>query len=152
MLAAIAVLALAVFGGLAAATTRRSLEVDERGLTVRSSFYTVSIEHADIRREDIAPVDCSPASAYALGMRNNGLSMPGFRSGWFKSRQAGKVFVVSTGSRCVVIQTTSGFSLLLGAADPAAAASALRSDLLRNCRSGSRRGAPEAASHWRDGI
>jgi hypothetical protein len=118
-----------VYAVLAAAASRRELKVSDAGLSVRASFYTVFVEKSSIRLDEIRAVDCQRDAAYALSLRTNGLSMPGYQSGWFRTRRAGRAFVVRSGPACVAVPTTKGYLLLLGAADADSASRSLKASL-----------------------
>jgi hypothetical protein len=129
MILAVFAVSVLVFAVLLAASSRRELKVTGAGLSVRSSFYTVFVEKAAIRLDEICAVDCRRDAAYALSLRTNGLSMPGYQSGWFRTRSKGRAFVVRSGSACVAVPTTKGYLLLLGAADTDAASRSLKASL-----------------------
>jgi len=60
-------------------------------------------------------------------LKTSGVSLPGFRSGWFRSRNFSKLFVaVSGGSRLLRIPTRRGYTLLLQPCDPGALLARLR--------------------------
>ena len=60
-------------------------------------------------------------------MKSSGVALPGFRSGWFRSRTSSKLFVaVSGGSRLLRIPTRKGYTLLLQPGDPNALLARLR--------------------------
>lgn len=58
---------------------RRSLTVENDELIVRSSFYTMRLPLKNV--ESIATGESCPTR---LGLRTNGVGLPGFHSGWFR--------------------------------------------------------------------
>ena len=117
VLISVTVVSLVVFVTLAVAAVRKRIEIVPSGLSVRSSFYSVFVEKAAVRAAEIRTLDCKQDPTYALTLRTNGISMPGFQSGWFRTKGAGPAFVARNQSACVVVPTTKGFSLILGVGD-----------------------------------
>jgi hypothetical protein len=84
---AVAVLTLAVIGG---SMQNRSVAIRDDELVVKSTFYSTSIPLISISSiSTVAPG--SPSDL--VGMRVNGVGLPGFRSGWFNSKAGGRLFV-----------------------------------------------------------
>lgn len=129
VLGAVAAVSVLVYAVLASAAMRREFKITPEGLTVRSSFYKVFVERAAIRADAIRAGDSTHDAACMLGARTNGMSMPGFHSGWFRTRSDDKAFVALTGPGCVLVPTTKGFLLILGVRDPETASRALRASL-----------------------
>lgn len=129
MVLAVFAVSMLVYAVLAAASSRRALKVTGAGLSVRTSFYNVFVEKSAIRLDQIRAVDCRHDAAYDLSLRTNGLSMPGYQSGWFRTRSQGRAFVVRSGPACVAVPTTKGYLLLLGAADADSASRSLKASL-----------------------
>lgn len=116
--------------GLAGLVRHRGIVVDASGLELYSAFYRVHLERTAIRTDGIRVADKSRKED-AILLRTNGISFPGYRSGWFMTRARTKVFVVGAGARAgyVVVPTQRGYDLLLGSNDPARTVELLRQQL-----------------------
>ena len=75
---------LLVFAILAAATSRKAIEVSAAGIAVRSTFYTVFVERAAVKTGEIRALDAVRDSTLALRLRTNGMRR---RLHWGRSRQ-----------------------------------------------------------------
>ncbi|WP_088955601.1 PH domain-containing protein [Variovorax sp. HW608] len=84
---AIGVLTLAVIGG---SMKNRSVAIRDDEVIVKSTFYSTSIPLTNISSISTV-VPGSPSDL--VGMRVNGVGLPGFRSGWFDSKAGGRLFV-----------------------------------------------------------
>ena len=86
----ILMIGLVTLGVIGLSMLNRSVAIRDAQLVVKSSFYSISIPLANIT--DAREV--TPGSADDLvGLRVNGVGLPGFRSGWFNSRAGGRLFV-----------------------------------------------------------
>jgi len=129
VLLSVVLVALAVFAALAVVATRRELRVGPEGLMLKSSFYKLSLDRSVIDVDGIRAVDSRNDKDFSITLRTNGIAFPGYRSGWFRTRNRAKAFVVSAGSTCVALPTNRGFMVLLGAPDPERAAAQLKAKL-----------------------
>lgn len=96
---AICLVSAAVFVVLAYFFQKRSVDIFDDHIHVRSSFYSHSIPLKDITA--IEEVDSD-----ILGIRTNGVGLPGFKSGWFQARPSkATIFVDAAGEgRLVAVQ------------------------------------------------
>lgn len=125
----VAAVSLVAYAVLAAAATRSDLTVSPEGLRVRSTFYTVFVERSAVRVAEIRAGDSTRDAACMLTLRTNGMSMPGFHSGWFRTGTAERAFVAKAGPNCVLVPTDKGFLIILGARDAEMASRAIRASL-----------------------
>jgi len=99
------------------------LKLDESSLTVGGGFYRMSVPLHQI--EVGAQIERAPSDA--LGMRTNGIGMPGLRLGWFDLQGGGKAFVAITDPEKVIrIPTENGYTVLVSPDDPDAVIQQLR--------------------------
>jgi hypothetical protein len=99
--------------------------MDPRTLSVGGGLYRVSLPIADVDRESTR-LRTAARGGHALGMRTNGIGMPGLSLGWHTSG-GGKVFAAITDpEKVVVIPTTAGFTVLASPDDPDAFLEALK--------------------------
>jgi len=100
------------------------LRVDADSLTVGGGFYRITLP-LDRLSDGGAQADLAPH--YELGVRTNGIGMPGLRLGWFELRGGGKAFVAITDPDKVVrIPTRNGYTILVSTDDPDALLRRLR--------------------------
>lgn len=72
-------------------------------------------------------VDLDERPEFRPMLRTNGVSIPGFRSGWFRLRSGSRSLVATAGARRLLwIPTAAGHELLLQPGDPRALLDALR--------------------------
>ena len=129
VLGPVVVVSVLVFVGLAIMSSRRALVVTTEGMTVRTSFYKVFVKRSALKVDEIRACDSKHEPACMLSVRTNGVSIPGYQSGWFRTRSREKAFVAMGEGDCVLIPTTEGFSILLSTRDAAKAADALKVSL-----------------------
>jgi len=92
------------------------MQLDETSLTVGGGFYRVSVP---LDRLVGGGEKIERVSKYGLGMRTNGIGMPGLSLGWFNIQRGGKAFVAITDPDKVVrIPTQDGYTILVSPEDP----------------------------------
>lgn len=100
----------------------RSAVIHDDEITVKSTFYSTTVPLADISSiSRVAP----GSSSDIVGMRVNGLGLPGFRSGWFNSRAGGRLFVDRVRGEYLLISVGGKPRLALQFSDNQAAAQVL---------------------------
>lgn len=119
---------LALIGvGLAWAFFRRRIALDGDVLVVHSTLYRRRTPVAQMRLDAAEVVDLKRDRRYALGVKTNGYSMPGFHSGHYRLREGGKAFALVTDVHQVLaIPVTGQATLLLSVAAPQQLLEALR--------------------------
>lgn len=116
---------LLVVGGLFALLwwmmRRHRMVMDQAGLDLVTSFYRRRLAWPDLRLEQARVVSLGEHPELKPALKSNGYAMPGFRSGWFRTRKLSKVFVATAGGdRVLWIPTTQGYDLLLQPRNPQA--------------------------------
>jgi len=87
------------------------LRVDDASLTLGGGFYRISIP---LDRLADGGAQAERVQHYDVGMRTNGIGMPGLSLGWFALGKGGKAFVAITDPDNVVrIPTQSGYTILV---------------------------------------
>ncbi|MBX3702007.1 MAG: hypothetical protein KF903_13530 [Dokdonella sp.] len=89
---------------------------EETQLTVGGGLYKETIARSAIRGEAIVTLD-SAELRKALGIRVNGVGLPGFLLGWFQPRGGRKVFVLQTAGRAVLVPTTGAYDVIVSPDD-----------------------------------
>jgi hypothetical protein len=98
---------------------RRDLRLDASGLDIRTTLYRrrIALPDLDLAAARVIDIDEHPQCKPLL--KSNGVSLPGFRSGWFRSRAFTKLFVATAGgSRLLWLPTKLGYTLLLQPVSP----------------------------------
>lgn len=88
------------YAAIAYGLLNRKVFVDSNVLNIKSTFYSSSIDVSSITA--VETVDAASASS-VIGMRINGVALPGFRSGWFAKKNGGKIFVDTVGGDFLLI-------------------------------------------------
>mgnify|MGYP000131030186 CR=1 FL=1 len=95
--------------------------VDRDEIVVTGFYYGRSIPMSDVIVDSIRIEDIHKPSPYALTRRTNGVGLPGYKAGWFRTANGEKALVyVTVKDRVVVIPTTAGYTLLASVANPEA--------------------------------
>lgn len=101
------------------AMRRHRLTLDENALTVRTSFYTNRLAISELRLDHARVLDLDEFPQRKPFIKTNGFALPGFRSGWFRSREFKKLFVATAdGKRLLWLPTTRDHTLLLQPRSP----------------------------------
>ena len=123
----IAVLLLAMFVLMLAMMRRHRLLHDAAGIELATTFYTRRLAWPELRLQDARVVSLDERTELKPSLKSNGMSLPGFRSGWFRSRHLKKLLVATAGGdRVLWLPTTRDFDLLLQPRNPRAALDRLR--------------------------
>ena len=106
---------------LARLTRRHRLRLDASGLELATTFYTRRFRWDELDPGQAREVDLDERPEYRPMLRTNGMSLPGFRSGWYRLRNGDRALVATAGGRRVLwLPTRKGHDLVLEAADPRA--------------------------------
>lgn len=110
------------FGLIGFSMLHRSVAIQDAQLVVKSSFYSTAVPLAQITEvREVAPGSMDDP----VGFRVNGVGLPGFRSGWFKSRSGGRLFVDWAGGPYLLVSVEGKPRLALEFSDNRAARKAL---------------------------
>ena len=112
----------AVYAGLVLLMRRHRMAMDAGGIEVATSFYTRRLRWEQLRLGAARVIDIDERPELKPMLKANGASMPGFHSGWFRSRNFTRLFVATAGGkRLLWLPTHEGYDLLLQPRKPAAA-------------------------------
>jgi len=123
----LAMVALAVCLLLDRLMRRHRLQLDAGALEVVTTFHRnrVALADLDLAAARVVAIDEHPQLMPML--KSNGMALPGFRSGWFRTRGFKKVFVATAGGkRLLWLPTRRGYGLLLQPRQPQALLDRLR--------------------------
>lgn len=116
---AIGVLTLGVIGF---SMLNRSAVIQDAELTVKSTFYSTTVPVSSVT--DVRTV-VGGSEDDLVGLRVNGVGLPGFRSGWFNSRADGRLFVDRVAGDYLLVSVDGKPRLALEFADNQGAAKTL---------------------------
>ena len=103
-----------LFVGLWLMMRRHRLALDDAGLEVTTSFYRRRLAWPELRLEEARVVSLGERPELKPALKSNGYALPGFRSGWFRTRQRTKLLAATAGGdRVLWVPTTQGYDLLL---------------------------------------
>ncbi len=103
------------------AMRRHRLSLGDGALTVRTSFYKDRTMFSELQLDQARVIDIGEHPERKPMLKSNGYSLPGFNSGWFRSRKFKKLFVATAGAkRLLWLPTTRGHGLLLQPRNPKA--------------------------------
>ena len=106
---------------------RHDLRIEDGGIDIRTTLYRRRLRWADLDLAAARVIDIDEHPENKPLFKSNGVSIPGFRSGWFRSRAFARLFVATAGgSRLLWLPTTLGYTLLLEPGSPAALLERLR--------------------------
>lgn len=113
---------LSVYVGIVLLMRRHRLRMDATGLEVATTFYTRRLHWEQLRLDAARVVDIDERTELKPMLKSNGVAMPGFRSGWFRSRGFSRMLVATAGARRLLwVPTQEGYDLLLQPRKPAVA-------------------------------
>jgi len=113
---------LAVYAGIVLLMRRHRWHVDAGGLEVATTFYRRRLRWEQLRLDAARVVDIDERTELKPMLKSNGVAMPGFHSGWFRSRGFNRLLVASAGGkRLLWVPTHEGYDLLLQPRKPAVA-------------------------------
>lgn len=122
-----ALLMSAVWALLDRAMHRHRLALSADSLEVKTSFYSRIVPLSELKLDEARVVDLHERTEFKPGVKTNGYSVPGFRSGYFRLRNREKAFVAIAGERRALwLPTTRDAGLLLQPQQPDALLNRLR--------------------------
>lgn len=125
-IAGVALFCAALWGVLMYALRRHRLVLEDGALQVATSFYGRRLALAELRLDGARVIDLDEHTGFRPMLKTNGVSVPGFRSGWFRLRNRERALVATAaGKRVVWIPTHAGYGLLLQPRHPQALLDAL---------------------------
>ena len=108
-------LAFAVFFGYLAYSLRSvKCEVTDQGLRLRGGIYRKFIPKDSIIKEDLRIINLDVDRGYRPRIKNRGLSLPGYKEGWFKlSNREKALLYLGDWSKVVYLPTRDGHAVLI---------------------------------------
>jgi hypothetical protein len=98
---------------------RHRLQLDGQGLAIVTTFYHQHFALLDLQLDTAKVIDLDEYPELKPMIKSNGMALPGFRSGWFRSRAFKKLFVATAGAtRLLWLPTRKGHDLLLQPRQP----------------------------------
>jgi hypothetical protein len=119
--AVVLALLLGLFALLWTLMRRHRLSLDAGGFQLATSFYTRRIAWADVRLEGARVVSLGERPELRPLLKSNGFALPGFQSGWFRTRKLDRMLVARAGGdRVLWLPTRLGYDVLLQPRNPQA--------------------------------
>lgn len=126
-LAGVTAFCVLLWAALAALLGRHRVGIDGGAIEVATTFYRRRFALAGLDLAAARVVDLGERPEYRPMLRTNGMSLPGFRSGWYRLRNGHRALVATAGGqRLLWIPTAAGHDLVLEPADPRALLERLR--------------------------
>lgn len=118
---------LAVWTAMLLAMRRHRIELQRDALTVIAGFHRDRLALSELRLDQARIGTLGEHPEWKPFLKSNGMAMPGFRGGWFRTRRFQRVFAcLAGGDRVLWIPTTRKHALLLDARQPQALLDRLR--------------------------
>lgn len=125
--AAITLLTVGLFGYIGMTMNHMFIETSPDSIRIRIPMYSKTIKRSDIFADQVKVVDMNAPGSPRLGMRTNGIGLPGFQGGWFRLAGGGKVLAAVTDrTNVVVIPTKLGYDVMASVKNPEALIASLR--------------------------
>ena len=96
---------------------RSTLVIDGDRLALNVPWYGRTVALSDVRIDEVRELD-KGEDEWSLRWRTNGIGLPQYQVGWFKTKGVHKVLAARTQGPTVLIPTTKGFDLLVSLQDP----------------------------------
>lgn len=110
---------LAVWVALAIAAKRHRVEVEDGMVTVVAGWHRSRLGLGELRLDEARVGALDEHPEWRPWLKSNGMAVPGFRAGWFRTRGFQRVFAcITDGERVLWIPTARKHALLLQAARP----------------------------------
>jgi hypothetical protein len=103
----------ALFSWFLVSQQHLALLISAERLALKAPLYGRTIPLQEVLVNQIELVNLTSQSPYRLTWRANGLSVPGYDLGWFRSKGKGRVLAALTREQAVAIPTTKGYTLLV---------------------------------------
>ena len=93
-------------------------EVTDQGLRLRGGIYRKFIPKESIIKEDLKIINLDTDREYRPRIRKRGISLPGYKEGWFKlSNREKALLYVGDNSKVVYFPTRDGHAVLISPED-----------------------------------
>ena len=93
-------------------------EVTATGLKITGNIYGRMLPYDILRLEQVHPINMISQSEYKLRFGTSSTNMPGYKAGWFRSRQGKMLAFVTDPTRVLFIPTQKGYGVLLSVDQP----------------------------------
>ncbi len=114
-------------GSLAFAGARPAVEVSDKGLVLKLPLYGRLVSFDKLRLDGAKVVNLGKSANLKPGIRTNGIGLPGYQVGWFRTHDGQKALVAITDrDRVLYLPTSEGYILLLSVDDGAGLLARLR--------------------------
>jgi hypothetical protein len=116
-----------LFGSMSWSSRHTSVEISSEGVKINGGVYGRKIPLGELIADQASVVDLETDTGLKLSRRTNGIGMPGYSAGWFKTKNGTKVLAfVTDRKRVVYLPTRQNYSVLLSVESPEAVVNAVR--------------------------
>lgn len=111
---------LALMVGIMISAQTIQYEISRQGLSIKHAiFYGRTVPKEGLVVDAMRIIYLNEEPDYKPAIRTNGISLPGFQSGWFRLKNKEKALLFVTDHRKVLyLPTTKGYAILLSTPDP----------------------------------
>ncbi|NUS38313.1 MAG: hypothetical protein HOQ02_04735 [Lysobacter sp.] len=110
---------LLVWAAMAWAMRRHRIELQADALTIVAGFHRDRLALSELQLEKARVGTLGEHPEWKPFLKSNGMALPGFRSGWFRTRRWQRVFAcLAGGERVLWVPTTRKHALVLEARQP----------------------------------
>jgi len=95
---------------------RSSIIIDDDKLTLSVPWYGRKVALSDVLIDQVRVLE-SGDEELSLRWRSNGIGLPGYQVGWFRTKGGHRVLAARTQGDAVLIPTTKGYSLVVSLLD-----------------------------------
>lgn len=97
-----------------------TVHISPTHLVLKVPLYGRRIALGDIQLADVRIMTEDESETWGLTWRTNGIGLPGYQVGWFRTRRQGKVLAARTGKEVVLIPTTKNYTVMVSVQDASA--------------------------------
>jgi Bacterial PH domain len=107
----------ALFAWFAFEQRRSTIVVTDRNVILKVPIYGRTMELGRLIPDSLRKVTMKDPERYRLTLRTNGLGVPGYQLGWFRTKGAGRVLAAISGNDLVVWQTRDDYGVIVSPQD-----------------------------------
>jgi hypothetical protein len=101
-------------------------EVTTSGLKITDNIYGRTIPFEILRLEEARPINLNSQPEYRLRFGTSSSTMPGYRSGWYRSTQGKMLAFITDPTRVLYIPTQKAYGIMLSVDNSEALLAALK--------------------------
>jgi hypothetical protein len=107
----------ALFAWFAFAQRRSTITITDYHIILQAPIYGRTMERDHLIANSLRKLTMKEPERYRLALRTNGVSVPGYQLGWFRTKGAGRVLAAISGNDLVVWQTSDDYGVIVSPED-----------------------------------